>query len=159
LSKVAGFVLGGTNLHGKNAVNNLSLSGWGEFQHHPTLALAAAAAVAVAGIFALVRWAQSGPSGAGAAQVGTVVLLSVFLAGRISEVHFLLTVMATTMLALLLRPSRRAALLVLPAFLLLVLPHEVFGGLARPGANLQTCYVLAELMLLGAGLRAALTRR
>ena len=162
LSRVMGFVLGGTNLHGRNAVNNLSLQGWGEQFHHPAAALLAAMIVAGVGVVGLARWARSDGDpdggGVGAAPMGTVVLLSVFLAGRISEVHFLLTIIATVLLALLLRPSWRSALVALPGLALLVLPHDFFSGLAHSGAHLQTAYVVAQLLLLATCLRLSFAR-
>ncbi len=65
LSHVARFVLGGTNLHGRNAVNNLSFSGWGEHAHHAVPAAIAAVLVAAAGLFGLVYWARNGRGGVG----------------------------------------------------------------------------------------------
>ena len=154
LSTVAKFVLGGTNLHGKNAVNNLSLSGWGEYNHHHDLTLVASVVVAAIGTYALVQWTRFGRGGAGAVQMGTAVLLTVFLAGRISEVHFLLTIMATALLAVMLRPTREVVVTVVVGLTLLTLPHTYFFGLARPGTPLQTTYVVAQLVLLAAAVLA-----
>jgi hypothetical protein len=75
-------------------------------------------------------------------------MLTVFLAGHISEAHFLLVIIATTLLALFLAGDRRAVILALPGMALLVLPHSFFLGLAHPGVRLQGAYVLAQLLLL-----------
>ncbi len=160
ISRVAGFVLGGTNLHGVNAVNNLSLSGLAESAHHPILAVGPAVVVAGFGLFGLVHWTRHSPSrsdGTGAAQMGTAVLLTVFLAGHISEAHFLLVIIATTLLALVLHGDRRRVVLALPGLALLVLPHSFFLGLAHSGVRLQTAYVVAQLLLLAACLSPQLT--
>jgi hypothetical protein len=150
LSKVARFVLGGTNLHGRNANNNLSLHGWGEYNHHPGPAVAGAVVVAVVGLAALVRWARAGRDGAGAVQLGSAILLTVFLAGRISEVHFLLVLIATVVLSVALRPGWRAGWAASAGLALLVLPHGYLFRLGPSGAPVQTYYVLAELVLLWA---------
>jgi arabinofuranan 3-O-arabinosyltransferase len=158
LSRVGGFLAGHANLHGQNAASNLSLPGWGEYNQQPLLAVAAAATIAALGGYALVRWTRRQSGGEYAVQIGTALLLTVFLAGRTAEVDFLMTIMATTLLAVMLRPDQNSAPFLVGAFALLVLPHQYLGGLADPGAPLQACYVVAELLVLLAVLRPVFTR-
>ena len=129
---VLGYVLTGTNLHGGNAVNNLSLRGWAEGQHAPRALGVAAAVLVVAAVAArLVRALCTGP-GLSPVWTGNLLLLGTLLAGGISEVHYLLTAFATTLLYLVLEPVPARvwaafgvglALLCVPTGYLVLLPY------------------------------------
>lgn len=116
------YCLSGTDLHGTNAAHNLSLRGWAEGHGAPATAGLAASGLVV--LLVIVRVAAAMRAGRPApAWLGTVLLLGVFLAGAISEVHFLLVAIATTLLHLASRRrGRRAWLSLLPGLALLGLP-------------------------------------
>lgn len=145
------YCLTGTNLHGTNALNNLSLRGWAEAHGQASWAGLIAAAIVIAlaiatlAVRTLRRRDEMSP-----AQLGNLAMLAVLLAGSISEVHFLLVVLATTLAQLALRPSRRQTLLTLPALVALALPLSYVGLVARTGHNRQSWYVLAEVLLFAA---------
>jgi hypothetical protein len=144
------YCLTGTNLHGTNAVNNLSLRGWAEGQHAPHL-LAVAASAAILALTAA-RIARSHPPSP--TWLGNVLLLTTFLTGSISEVHFLLTAYAVTLLHLTLHgPARRAWYLYAPGLLLLAIPSSYQTLLTGPHNDAQSWLVAAELLLLAAFLR------
>ncbi|GLX99939.1 glycosyltransferase family 87 protein [Actinoplanes sp. NBRC 101535] len=142
------YVAQGTNLHGSNAVNNLSLRGWAEAHALPSLAGTAAAAAVV--VFFLVRVTAVRPD---PAALSAALLLTTLLASSISEVHYLLVVLAMVLVMLAPQPWRDwlpfapgIALLALPGpYVPLVLGHQTTG---------QTWLVLAELLLLTALLTA-----
>jgi len=140
---VLGYLLRGTNLHGANAANNLSLRGWAEF-HHVSAVAGVAGSLAVVAITLI-----AGPrAGADPARLAAGVLAATLLAGAIAEVHYLLTLGA---LALIVagRDARRARMLA-PGLALLLAPVALRD--AAP-VGVQTWYVVAEALLL-AGLLA-----
>jgi hypothetical protein len=148
------YCLAGTNLHGDNAVNNLSLRGWAEAGGMPHL-LGAAASVAVllavaAGIVRALRAGRPSP-----VWLGNLVLLGTFLAGAISEVHFLLIAYAAALLHLILcRCPRRVWPRFVPGLALLAVPASYLTLALGPAAEGQAWFVLAELLLLAALLSA-----
>ena len=145
------YCLGGTNLHGANALNNLSLRGWAEWHQVPHL-IGVLASVVVLGVGAAVAGRRlRGGNRPDPVWLGNVVLLTTFLAGRISEVHFLLVVLATVLLQVVLRPMpRRVAVRFLPGLLLLALPASYLPLLLGRANDGQTWLVTAEVLLLGA---------
>lgn len=150
--EVLRYCLSGTNLHGGNAVNNLSLRGWAEGQHAPHLIGVAASAVVVL----LVAAAAGRNRRAAPTWLGNLLLLGTFLAGSISEVHFLLITYATTLLHLFAQHGtlRRGTLSrFVPGLVLLALPASYLTLLLGEGNDGQTWLVGAEVLLLAAFLR------
>lgn len=143
------YCLSGTNLHGDNAINNLSLRGWAEGQGMPYLVgVAASVVVGVAVLVVVVRSARAGSP----IRLGAVVLFGTFLAGGISEVHFLLTGYAVVLLHL--AVDRGPVRWFVPGLLLLAVPQAYPDLLFGLGTDGQTWLVAAELMLLAALLGA-----
>jgi len=142
---VLGYLLSGTNLHGANAVNNISLRGWAEY-HHLSAAAGLAGSLAVVAV-TLVVAPRTGVS-ADPARVAAVVLAATLLAGAISEVHYLLT-LGALVLVVIGRDARRVRPLT-PGLALLLAPVAVRDAVP---VNVQTWYVIAEGLLL-AGLLA-----
>jgi hypothetical protein len=132
--RVLWHTLTGSNLHGPEAVHNLSLRGWAESHDIPR---PYAVLLAVALIVLTVRVA--GPRDP--ISLGTVLLLVTFLAGRIAEVNYLFVILSTTMLRYARGPLPRPLLLTpgLGVLATPVLPAGVAG---------QTWLVAGELLLL-----------
>jgi hypothetical protein len=152
------YCLTGTNLHGTNAVNNLSLRGWAEGQHAPhLLAVAASAAVVILATTQIVRRLRRHRLPA-PTWLGNVLLLTTFLTGSISEVHFLLTAYAVALLHLALhRPTAREWFRFGPGLALLAVPSAYLTLLMGPHNDGQSWLVAAELLLLAAFLRTPAT--
>lgn len=150
--RVLSYCLGGTNLHGGNAVNNLSLRGWVEAHGLNAGVGTAASALLIAAVLArligLVR--RHGWLGVSPLQWANLVLLTTMLAGRISEVHFLLCVLAGVLLQLVVEGSYRNAMLALPGLIMLGLPQAYLGLVVNASSMRQSWLVLAELLLLAA---------
>jgi hypothetical protein len=143
------YCLSGTNLHGDNAVNNLSLRGWAEGQGAPhLLGVAASVVVGVAVLVVIVRSPRAGSP----IRLGAVLLFGTFLAGGISEVHFLLTGYAVVLLYL--TVERAPVRWFMPGLLLLAAPQAYPDLLFGIGTDGQSWMVAAELMLLAALLGA-----
>lgn len=149
--RVLVYCLTGTNLHGANALNNLSLRGWVEAHGRPAVAgLVAAALIGGVSVSSLAVRARRRRHAMAPAQMSNLAVLAVLLAGSISEVHFLLVVVATTLAQLVLRPSRRQTLCTLPGLVMLALPSGYVGLLHGTGEHRQSWYVLGELVLFAA---------
>ena len=150
------YCLSGTNLHGAYAANNLSLRGWAEGQHAPRLlGVLAAGVVGVLVVAGIARVRRRGGCPA-PVWLGNVLLLGTLLAGGISETHFLLTVLATTLLQLAVQesPARTWALFV-PGIALFCLPDPyVVLAVGAGAADRQNWLVAGELLLLAALLAA-----
>ncbi|GAA0580053.1 hypothetical protein GCM10010172_76290 [Paractinoplanes ferrugineus] len=159
------YVVGGTNLHGGNAVNNLSLRGWAEGRHLPPAVGVVAALAVVAAL--LWRVGRGGGHRLSPVWLGNVLLLATFLAGAISEVHFLLIAYAGVLLFLVVHrlPARIWARFV-PGLALLALPGQYMLLIFGWQYDGQTWLVAAEVLLLAAllatpvgGVRTARVRR
>ena len=133
--------LTGSNLHGTEAVNNLSLHGWTEaHQISPAVGVLAAIAVVVATAIRI------GTADVVPAWLGSVLLLMTFLAGRIAEANYLFIAASAAMLHLALRPP--------PGRWLWIAHLAGLGILALPtlpgGAATQTWLVGSELLTFAA---------
>ncbi|BBH68121.1 hypothetical protein ACTI_48060 [Actinoplanes sp. OR16] len=145
------YIASGTNLHGGNAVNNLSLRGWAEAQAWPHLTGTAAATAAL--LFLLVRVTRTltTMSRPPAVWLGTLLLLTTFLAGGIAEVHYLLVVLAAVLVLLALEPpGSRTWLPFVPGTALIAVPGPYAEMVLGRGSGAQTWLVLAELLLFAA---------
>jgi hypothetical protein len=149
--RVLRYCLTGTNLHGANAANNLSLRGWAEGRHAPHLLGVAAAVAALATVVAVVGRRMRAAERPSPVWLGAVLLFGTFLAGGISEVHFLLSGYAVVLLLVVTgRMPVRLWLRFVPGLLLLAAPAPYLGlflGMANDG---QTWLVGAEVLLLAA---------
>jgi len=153
--RVLRYCLSGTNLHGQNAVNNLSLRGWTEAHHcSPILGLVASAIVVAVVLFRLGWTARSGRglSQISPLRLANLVLLATLLAGRISESHFLLVVISSIALQILAERSVRSLLWYLPGLVLLGVPVQYVNSWLGLDLLNQSCMVAAELLLLLGGL-------
>ncbi len=144
-ARVLRYCLSGTNLHGGNAVHNLSIRGWFEAHGESTaVGLTIAGVIAAAGLFAvavpLLRREVVPP-----ARLANTVLVTVLLAGSISEVHFLLVVIGLILLELAARPSVRAVALTAPGLIMLALPSGLVDQVAADAPARQSWYLVAEL--------------
>jgi hypothetical protein len=151
------YCLTGTNLHGTNAINNLSLRGWAEGQHAPRALGVAAAGVALVAVAVLVWRGMRAGGRPSPIWLGAVLLFGTFLAGGIAEVHFLLIGYAIVLLHLVV--DRPPALLFVPGLALLGVPDAYPTLLLGRTADGQSWLVLAEILLLAALLVAPLLRR
>jgi hypothetical protein len=145
--RILAYCLGGTNLHGTNAVNNLSLRGWVEAHGAPRWT-GMAASLVVAAIVGTIIWRQQRRATTPGAALANQVLLATLLVGAISEIHFLVVVVATVLAELAMRPSRRRLALRLPGLVMLALPMSYLDLITTNGLAQQTWYVAAELVLL-----------
>lgn len=151
------YCLAGTNLHGRNAMNNLSLRGWAEGQHAPPALGVAAAAVTLVAVAVLV-WRRMRAGGRPSPiWLGAVLLFGTFLAGGISEVHFLLIGYAIVLLHLVV--DRPPVPLFVPGLALLGAPDGYLTLLLGRTANGQSWLVLAEILVLAALLVTPLVKR
>ncbi|GAA2614954.1 glycosyltransferase 87 family protein [Paractinoplanes durhamensis] len=140
------YVVGGTDLHDRNAINNLSLRGWAEGQHAPhVLGVAAAVAVVLAVLW---RVGRGGGSRLSPVWLGNGLLLGTFLAGGIAEVHFLLIAYAGILLFVVVhRLPARVWARFLPGLLLLAVPGSYLNLLLGQRSDGQTWLVAAEVLL------------
>lgn len=149
---VFAYDLSGTNLHGVNARNNLSIAGWLEAHavgHDAATALRTLSAIIILAVIsaALSRVPRSEVDLVVVAQSGNLVMVGALLVGSISEIHFLVTVLACALLQLAARPSPRAARCLLPGIAMLAVPapyRDMMIGLS----SRQSWYLLAEIALL-----------
>ena len=136
------YCLTGTNLHGEHAIYNLSLRGWAEAKGVPHLIGVLAALTVVAAVATRVR-------GATPIRLGTALLFATFLAGSISEVHYLLSGYAAALLCLV---AERAPVRVwawfVPGLLLLALPGPYLQLILGYPNDGQSWLVGAELLIL-----------
>jgi hypothetical protein len=147
-SRVLMYCASATNLHGDNAVNNLSLRGWAEAHHQPALVgVVGAVVVAVAGVRVMATELQSASSLA-AIRVGAIVFCITLLSGTISEVHYLLTLAAITITWLAVSPTRRNVAVLAPGIAMLALPTSCVDLLLNGSHARQSWYVAAELVVL-----------
>jgi hypothetical protein len=138
--RVLGYLVRGSNLHGGNAVNNLSLRGWAEYHHAgPVIGLAASLAV----VLAVVASARRTNVVDDPVRLAAVLLATTLLAGAIAEVHYLFTLGALALLAAA-RDARRARLLA-PGLVLLLVPVGVRDLVP---VDVQSWYLMAEGLLL-----------
>ncbi|HEX2901873.1 MAG TPA: glycosyltransferase family 87 protein [Jatrophihabitans sp.] len=148
--QVLSYCLSGTNLHGANAINNLSLRGWGEAHHLDpmwgSLASMLVALIVLARLVQLLR--RHGAASVPPLQLANLALLVTMLTGRIAEVHFLLCLLAGMILHLTVQRSRRLTLLALPGLIMLGAPQAYLGLVAADSAMRQSWLVAAELLLL-----------
>ena len=156
--QVLRYLLGGTNLHGANAINNLSLRGWVEAHRAPAaLGIALAAAFGLTALVAVVR-AVRAPRPPDAVRLGAFALCTTMLVSDISEEHYLLVLAAMTLLYVALDPTPRRVVAVAPALVLVGLPAAYLSLLGLDGLR-QSCWVLAELLLFAALLPRTPARR
>lgn len=150
--RILSYCLSGTNLHGQNAVNNLSIRGWVEAQHAPaSWGTIGSAVLVVVVLTRLVEVAvRRGLGAISPVWLANLLLLTTLLAGRISEVHFLLTVLATLLLQLVLEKSWFNLMLAAPGLIMLALPIEYLDLVVSPYQLRQNWLVGAELCLLAA---------
>lgn len=147
---------GGGELTGDLAIYNLSLKGLGERLDAAgifAVLRVAAAAVALAGVFAWYR--QPRRPGATAA-AGVCILLGVFLAGALSENHFLLIAVPCLLLALVSLRDRRALLCATPGLVVLFVPFKLLD-VVIPENVVQVRNVSGEVLLLIAAVVATVT--
>jgi len=158
--RVLAYTVNGTNLHGADAVKNLSVRGWAEAQHWPGPAatLLAGAVLGVVAAAVVVRVRRVGSAQLPILWLANVALLTTLLVGRLAEVHFLLTLLATVLLQLVLEPGRSGRLGLLPGLLLLGLPAQYVSVLVGPQQSSQSYLIAGEVLLL-AGLLLAPTPR
>ncbi|GIF20323.1 MFS family permease [Actinoplanes tereljensis] len=143
------YVVSGTNLHGTNSINNLSLRGWAEGQGAPHTAAVVASALVVVAV--LWRVWRGGGSRLSPVWLGNVLLLMTFLAGGISEVHFLLSAYAGIMLFVVVhRLPSRIWVRFLPGLFLLAAPGPYLTLILGRHTDGQSWLVAAELLLFAA---------
>jgi hypothetical protein len=146
------YCLTGSNLHGTEAVNNLSIRGWVEAQHAPAIVGTLTAVCVIAAT--AIRLLTAEKKKVTPAQLGATILIATFLAGGISEVSYLYVAMSAAMLVSVLPDahSRKRRWSLIPGIALLaspVLPEGLLG---------QAWLVVGELLLF-AGLLTALPAR
>jgi arabinofuranan 3-O-arabinosyltransferase len=145
-------LLSGSTLVGRFAVSNISLSGLGDRLHtswfDPVRIL-----VAAAGIAALWRWREL-PSPRLTPAAGVTALLVVFLAGSLSEAHYVLMCVPCVVLALIEARSRAATLVGGVGLAILLYPSYHVGGFEGAGSALQVRNVIGEAVLLVSSLLA-----
>jgi hypothetical protein len=149
------YVASGTNLHGDNAINNLSLRGWAEAQAWPHLTGIAAAAAALLLLGVRVSAAVRSTGRPPPVWLSALLLVGTLLGGGISEVHYLLVVLAAILLLLALEPAgSRAWWWFVPGVAMLAVPGPYAQMMLGQRASGQTWFVVAELALFTALLAA-----
>lgn len=139
------FCASGTDLHGANAINNLSVRGWFEAHHHPsTVGLMLSVGVVSASVLRVVALCR-GRRLPRPVALANLAFVTTLLASSISEVHFLLTAMAMTLAQVVLEPRWRGRLACVP--ILLALVALSIGGTAFEGRDRQTWYLVVEIVL------------
>jgi len=151
------YCLTGTNLHGRNAINNLSLRGWAEGQHAPRALGLAAAGMTLVAIAVLVWRRMRAGEPPSPIRLGAVLMFGTFLAGGIAEVHFLLIGYAIVLLHVVV--DRPPALPFVPGLALLGAPDGYMTLLLGRTADGQSWLVLAELLVLAALLVTPVVKR
>lgn len=158
--RVLRYCFSATNLHGPNAINNISLRGWAEAHGEPAAVILGYLVLAALIVRLLPFPARPLPIGPFPARpfparpfpvrrepawLSSSVLLAAFLAGSIAEAHFLLVLMALVLLRLRDEPPR-AWLPVLPGLALFGVPFAVPFYLGVPPDG-QSWFLAGELLL------------
>ncbi len=144
------FLGSGGTLHGHAAVYNVSIRGLAEHLGAATWGTAARIIlVAVTAVLAC-RFVRRPAQPGAIAAMGTLLLLTAFLAGSLSEDHYLLVAAPCLLSALALHARLAAAAVALPGLALFAFPVRYIGNIASSTAGLQVRFVLAELCLAGA---------
>jgi hypothetical protein len=149
-------VSGGVNT-GAMALYDISIRGFAE-RLGVTAWGSAARVVLVALTAAIVYiWARRPSKPGGVAAMGTLLVLAGFIAGPVSEVHYLLIAAPCLLTAVALggRPTIVVAALGFLALLMFAVPNDYIGNVAASPADAQVRYLLAELLLAGAAAAAA----
>lgn len=136
----------GTNLHGTNARNNLSLQGWFEAHHQAhLLGLVLAVLLLSASVFRIVslhrHFRHISP-----ARLASFAFLTTLLASSISELNYLLVVIGMCGVVVVVERQPMRLLAVGPGLIMMSLPPGVVDlFVSRPVA--QTWYIACELCL------------
>ncbi|MGA2470762.1 MAG: glycosyltransferase family 87 protein [Solirubrobacteraceae bacterium] len=136
----------GTNT-GRHAVYDISIRGVAERLGVDTWGSAArAAVVALAATLACV-WARQASRPGSVAGIGTLLLLATFLAGSVSEVHYLLVAVPCLLTTIAFRRSLSGVAAALPGLFLFAFPDSYIGNVANSPQAVQIRFFLAELLL------------
>jgi hypothetical protein len=166
LPRVARYLLRGSNLVGSLAVHNLSLRGFGEYHHLNDLNAALTDGVRVVivavAVLAVIRTARrAAPLDLlDSAAIATLLLLALLLAGSLSEIHYLFSVIPGVILVGFARRARAIQLPLAAGGLLLIFSSSTRGFVGFGGSAMasQARLVAAELILF-VGLAAATFRQ
>jgi hypothetical protein len=159
LPRVARYLLHGSNLVGSLAVHNLSVRGFGEYHHlNAALTDGVRLVIVAVAVLAVIRTARrAAPLDLfDSAAIATLLLLAVLLAGSLSEIHYLFSVIPGVILVGFARRARAIQLPLAAGGLILLYSSSTvgFGGSAMAS---QARLVAAELILF-VGLTAATLR-
>jgi hypothetical protein len=162
LPRIARYLLRGSNLVGSLSVHNLSLRGFGEY-HHLNAALTDGVRLVIVAIaiLAVIRTAKrAAPLDLfDSAAIATLLLLAVLLAGSLSEIHYLFSVIPGVILVGFARRTRAIQLPLAVGGLILLFSSSTVGFVGFGGSAMasQARLVAAELLLF-VGLAAATLR-
>jgi hypothetical protein len=151
------FLLGGGTLNGRAAVYNTSIGGLAARLHASPAGTAARALLVAAVALLAYRFARRPARQGELAGLGTLLILTVLLAGSLSEDHYLLVAAPCLLTALALARRPLTLALSLPGLILFAFPARYLGNVATSPAALQVRFVAAELALAAAA--AALLAR
>jgi hypothetical protein len=156
--KIADRVLKGSNLTGAMSVYNLSLWGWGHTHHTPTVVVVGGRllVVVVAVACLAVVWRREQPmTVATVGPLAGLLLGATFLAGSLSENHYLLVLLPVAFTCLI-ATSVASRLLVVGAVVLAAYSHHYTTILGTSASAIQTRFVVIELLLFVASALALL---
>jgi arabinofuranan 3-O-arabinosyltransferase len=159
LPRVARYLLRGSNLVGSLAVHNLSLRGFGEYHHlNAALTDGVRLVIVAVAVLAVIRTARrAAPLDLfDSAAIATLLLLAVLLAGSLSEIHYLFSVIPGVILVGFARRARAVQLPLAVGGLILLFSSTTVGFVGFGGSAMasQARLVTAELILF-IGLAAA----
>jgi arabinofuranan 3-O-arabinosyltransferase len=150
----------GSLLTGRRAVYNISIHSLAERLDLSTWGYVAQVIVAVLAVAVAYLWTRRPVRPGGIAVMGTLLLLAAFLAGSLSENHYLLVAVPCLLTGIALGGRLSDVAVAVPGLLLFVLPGSYLGSLGNSLQGLQVRYVIAQLLLAGAaGLAIARSSR
>lgn len=144
VGRFVGYVMSGTNLHGANAVNGLSLTSWAEAHNSPMLLVAVADALLSAAAVSIAWLASRRRPSIFGAQLAILGFVTALLVGKIAEVNYLLPLLVLVLVRVAAEPSVRAAVSFGPFIALSSMQSDYLGLTHGTGAN--SWYVSLELI-------------
>jgi hypothetical protein len=148
--EVQRFVSSGSDLIGSEAVYNISLRGVTDRFGEPAIGTLLRLAVGLLAIWVLVLWARGPLRPGGIAAAGAFVLSCTFMAGPVSEGHYVLVVVPCLVVALALNGRMEALLWAIPALVVFFVPRGYIGWLKHSPGTVQLRYLLALVLIAAA---------
>lgn len=137
----------GGSLTGRGVVYNISISGVAQRLAAPAWGSVARIVVVALALACAWRWARRPPRPGSTAAIASLVLLTFFLAGSLSEDNYLLVAAPCVLTAVGLGGRRSSMAVAIAALVVFAFPRAWAGNIAGSPADLQVRYLLAQVLL------------